>query len=198
DEAAVADILAERATLRPEGFALLTAGRITVGALSALLRTIAGAGYPIAPDQLGDLAAEPRPATVGGTRIMPAGRLGPGLLVVREERAIAGPVAAVPGAIWDNRFRLVASEAPPAGMQVSDLGNAATAVRAKSDLPAAVLRTLPALWRGGELIAVPHIGHMTGQTAAVQFLFIPPVPACGPNFVPATSNHCNFHQLSEP
>ncbi|HEX2940273.1 MAG TPA: tRNA lysidine(34) synthetase TilS, partial [Rhodopila sp.] len=88
DEAAVADILAERATLRPEGFALLTPGRITVGALSALLRTISGAGYPIAPHQLGDLAADPRPATVGGTRIMPASRLGPGLLVVREERAI--------------------------------------------------------------------------------------------------------------
>lgn len=198
DEAAIAVALAERATLRPEGFARLTRGRIPVGALSALLRAVAGAHYPAAPRQVADLAAEPRAATLGGTRILQAGRLGHGFLVVREEAAMGGPVPAVPGAVWDSRFRLVAQQMPRPGTVIAGLGDAAAGLRSVSDLPAAVLRTLPALWRDGTAVAVPHIGYMTDDAPKVRFLFAPPVPVCGPDFVPTTSNDCNFRQLGEP
>ena len=75
-------------------------------ALGALIQAIGGASYAPAPDAVAALAARPRPATLGGVRLLPAGRLGPGLLVVREAAAMAPPTAAVPGAMWDGRYRL--------------------------------------------------------------------------------------------
>ena len=52
------------------------------------------------------LAAAPRPATLAGARLLRAGRLGPGLLVVREAAAMAPPVRK-PGVVWDGRFAWV-------------------------------------------------------------------------------------------
>ena len=49
EEEEVAAELARRATIRPEGFALLSPGRISSAALSRLVRTIGGAAYPPAP-----------------------------------------------------------------------------------------------------------------------------------------------------
>ncbi len=81
--------------IRPEGFALLSPGRISAAALRCLLRTIGGARYHPSPAQITELAAQPRPATVAGVRILPAGRLGDGLLIVREEAAIGPPAPAL-------------------------------------------------------------------------------------------------------
>ena len=114
--------LAQRAAIRPEGFALLSPGRISVAALRALVRTIGGAGYPSSHTQISQLAARPEPATVAGVRILPAGRLGDGMLIVREEAAIGAAVPACDGAIWDGRFRQIARGAVPSGTSIGKLG----------------------------------------------------------------------------
>ncbi len=95
-----------------------------------------------------------RSATIAGVRILPAGRLGEGWLVVREEAALADPAPAVPGLLWDGRFRLVC--APPE-TTIGALGSDAARLRHLSPWPAAVLRVLPALRRHGVLSEVPHI-----------------------------------------
>ena len=105
--------LAQRAAIRPEGFALLSPGRISVAAFRALVQTIGGARYSPSHTQISELAARPKPATVAGVRILPAGRLGDGMLIVREEAAIAAAVPACHGAIWDGRFRQIARRHVP-------------------------------------------------------------------------------------
>jgi tRNA(Ile)-lysidine synthase len=150
-EARIAEILAARVRIYTEGFAVLSPGPLPAAALSALLRTIGGAAFPPAPAAVAALAAAPRPATLGGVRLLPAGRLGPGLLVVREAAAMAPAVAARPGAVWDGRFRVLAGAD---GLMLGPLGAAAAAARSHMSLPSAVLVTLPALRRAGVLVAV--------------------------------------------
>ena len=109
-----AALLAARAVLRPEGFALLDPAPLPPEALGALIRTIAGTTHPPRGRALAALAAAPRPATLGGVRLLPAGRLAPGrLLLVREAAQLAPPVPAEPGAVWDGRFRLAAMPPGP-------------------------------------------------------------------------------------
>jgi tRNA(Ile)-lysidine synthase len=159
DEAATAAELADRAEIRPEGFALLSTGRISEAALSTLLRIVGGAAYPPAIEQIADLAAELRAATVAGVRIMPAGRVGDGWLVLREEAAIAGPLPAAPGTVWDNRFRLTIRRGSLGGASIGKLGDDAARFRRVTELPSAVLRTLPAIRFGKVVAAVPHLGY---------------------------------------
>jgi tRNA(Ile)-lysidine synthase len=183
EEIETATELASRATIRPEGFALLSPGRIGSAALGSLVRTVGGMGYPASPDQISDLAAQPKPATVAGVRIMPAGRFGNGWLILREEAAIAEPVGAVPDMIWDNRFRVIGHHA---GTMIGKLGVDAVRFRGGSDLPSAVLRTLPALRIGKVLAAVPHLGYVSSEDdVRATVLFMPPKPVAGPCFVPA-------------
>ena len=190
EEAAIASLLAARAELRPEGFALLDPAPLPPAALGALLRVIAGADHAPAQAGLAALAAMPRPATLGGARLMPAGRLGPGrLLVLREAVRMAPPVPARPGAVWDGRFRLMpgpgSDREPRVGTRFGALGAAAAAgLRGRSALPAAVLATLPALWRDGTLLAVPTIGYdPEGLGAGPNVLFAPRWPVAGAPFL---------------
>ena len=108
-EQEVAAELAARATIRPEGFALLRPGRIGSAALASLLQSIGGAAYGPSTAQVDELAADPRPATVAGVRIIPAGRFGAGLLIVREEAAVMHSVPLRQHVTWDNRFRVTVS-----------------------------------------------------------------------------------------
>ena len=117
----VARVLAERATIRPEGYALLSPGPIEAEALAALLRCIAGAAHAPPIDRVALLARAPRPATIGGVRIVSAGRLGAGWLLVREPRAMRAAVPARRDAVWDGRFRLAAW--PPDGSGSERLGS---------------------------------------------------------------------------
>lgn len=185
EEADAADFLAAHVTLRPEGFALLPAIPMPPVALRALIATIRGSGPPPSGLAVRALAAAPRAATLGGVRLLAAGRLGPGLLAVREAAAMAPAVPARPGALWDGRFRVAAGASPSAGSVLGALG-AAAALRGAADLPSAVLRTLPALWHDGRLLAVPHLDWPDPTTCArLPLLFAPARPAgCAP-FVPA-------------
>lgn len=154
-EAESAAWIARHVRLHPGGIAALPPGPWPPAALAALLRLATGAVHAPASAALAELAAMPRPATLGGARISAArGRL----WLAREAAACAALVPASPGALWDGRFRLVA--APPAAAWLGALGGQAAALRAaRPQLPGAVLAGLPALRdAGGELVAVPHLG----------------------------------------
>ena len=178
-EEAAALWLAENATIRPQGFARIPDRPLPTAALSALIRTIGGAALPPPVAAVRALASRPGPATLAGVRIVPAGRLGAGWLIVREEAAVAPPCAAVQGMRWDNRFRLLGDV--PEGLVIGALGDDASRMRRLSDLPSSVLRTLPALRFDTMLAAVPHIAYGDGVT--VELLFDPPVLAACAAFV---------------
>jgi tRNA(Ile)-lysidine synthase len=184
-ETQAADALGRTASIRPEGFAVVANRAMPPAALGALIQAIGGAPYPPAPDAVAALAARPAPATLGGVRLLPAGRLGPGLLLVREAAAMAPPVAARPGAVWDGRYRLARDTAPPAGVTLGALGADAARLRDHSPLPAAVLRTLPALRSGAAVLAVPHLRYPDAAVCArMRVLFAPPHPAASAPFHP--------------
>jgi tRNA(Ile)-lysidine synthase len=185
-DVAIAAALARQVAFDAAGFALLSPGPIEPAALAAVLRTIAGAAHSPAAAAVAELARRPRPSTLGGVRLLPAGRLGPGLLAVREAAAMAPPLPAEPGACWDGRFRLATSRRPPAGATLGAVGADSRLVRRASNLPSIVLQTLPALRVGGALHAVPHIGWPDPAVcASTTLLFAPPVPAAPAPFVPA-------------
>lgn len=183
---AIAAYLAAHVAIRPEGFAVLPPGPMPPETLAAIIAAI-GAGARPNGAAVAALAAAPRPATIGGVRLLPAGKYGPGLLAVREASAVAPPVPAVAGAVWDARFRLAADAAPPRGAMLGALGMHASALRRASRLPAAVLQVLPALFdAGGGLIAVPPIGWPNEAACApLTPLFAPPLPAAPSPFVPS-------------
>ena len=179
----VASTLAECVALRPEGFAMLSGQPIAPGVLAALVQTIAGAPFPPATRAVSVLAAAPKPATLAGIRLMPAGRLGTGLLAVREPAGMASPIPAQPGAIWDGRFRLGAETRVPSGATLGALGDDAARFRRLSPLPSAVLRSLPAVRCGSVLLAVPHLPYPDRNGwECFPVLFSPPRPAAAAPF----------------
>ena len=106
---AAADELAGKVAFFPEGYAVLAPRPISVPALQAVLRVVNGRPYAPSASQVTDIAAAPRPCTVAGVRLMPAGRRGPAgaLLVVRESAAMLECA----GQIWDGRFRMAGADA---------------------------------------------------------------------------------------
>jgi tRNA(Ile)-lysidine synthase len=186
EEAETAAELARHATVRPEGFAIVSSGKISPAALSRLIRTIGGGSYPPNPASVIKLAEQLRPATVAGVRITHGGRLGDGWLIIREEAAIMAPRAALADIIWDHRFKLPATVNFPAGAMVGKLGSDAAAFKKQSDLPSRVLRTLPAVRFGKDLAAVPFLHYAAdNKFRSLVMLFAPRVPAAGLAFQPA-------------
>jgi tRNA(Ile)-lysidine synthase len=200
EDSCISACLADRVSLRPEGFCLLSQGQphsdrgIDPRVLAAVLQAIAGAPFPPPTRSTTALAAAPRPATLAGTRLLPAGRLGPGLLVVREAAAMASPVPALPGAVWDGRFRLGAETRVPSGAMLGALGTDAAWLRRSSPLhrthwlPAVVLQTLPAVRLDGRLLAVPHLRYPDASVCAtIPLMFSPPRPAAAAPFLGANA-----------
>ena len=181
--------LAARVELHPEGYAVLGPEGLSAPALACLLRTLAGAPYAPAPGQVAALAAALRPATLGGVRVLRAGRLGPGWLLTREPAALGPPVPAGSGAVWDGRFRLAGPDVPPDAW-IGPLGGRAKALRALPGaraVPASVLATLPSVWLHDELFDVPHLGYRGHDSAGrLSFAFVPSLPLAGAPFAPAS------------
>lgn len=155
--AGYAATLADRASLYPEGYGLLSPGPIDPAVLALLLRAISGRDHAPSPPLVAALAATLRPATLGGVQVLPAGRLGPGWLLVREAAAMAPPVTLRAGSVWDGRFRVGGAVA--AGATLGALGDDSALFRRHSGLPSAVLRSLPAIRRAGALSAVPFLAY---------------------------------------
>ena len=84
------------------------------------------------------------------------------LWIVRENRNLETlPLALGQHRLWDGRFEVRLEAGPAHGASVAALGEAGwRAVRAdaRAAPPARVRQTLPALWRDGELLAVPALG----------------------------------------
>ena len=180
-EVEVAWFLGAAAAFHPEGFALLPAQPMAPAALGAIIAAIGGRAWPPARSALAALAEAPRPATLAGVRLTAAGRLGPGLLAVREPAAMGPAVRARPGACWDGRFRMAVAATPPEGALIGPVGKAAASLRGITALPASVLRTLPALWVDGCLAAVPHLDWPDSPACAgVRLVFAPPRAATAP------------------
>lgn len=178
--------LAARVSLHPEGYARLTPGPLPPEALARVLASVAGRRFPPPLDQVAPLAAAPRAATLGGARLLPAGRLGEGWLAIREAAAMQPRVPAADGAEWDGRFRLRLAGQDSAGLSFGALGPAAAGLRAKLRRPAALLATLPAIWRGDDLMAVPHLGYAThADMAAMAAEFVPSWPLSAGPFQPS-------------
>ncbi|MDD2875801.1 MAG: tRNA lysidine(34) synthetase TilS [Acidiphilium sp.] len=165
-----AGFLARNASIHPAGFAILRAESAPHEALAALIRTLGGATHPARRDAIARLAGSLHAATLGGVRIMRAGRFGDGWLLCREPVACAPPIAAIPGATWDRRFRI--RTVPSQANQLGKLGMFAPAFRACSSLPSVVLRGLPAFFRDGVVVAVPHCG----TDAIATLTNAPPLP----------------------
>ncbi|MDP3417111.1 tRNA lysidine(34) synthetase TilS [Falsiroseomonas sp.] len=181
-QAAVAARLARAAMLSEHGFArldLAALGRdeVAIAALGGLLRLIGGADYAPAAGAVAGLLAR-QAGTLGGARLTRQG------LLLREEAAMAPPTPARDGAIWDGRFRL--SGAPSPGLMLGALGAAGARLDRPGWLPAAVLRTLPALWRLAAndrdtvLVAVPALSYPGPETSfGIRMRFAPPGGAVG-------------------
>lgn len=184
-DAAAAAVLAERVEMRPEGFAILSPGAIAPEVLAELLRVVAGAAFAPGLERVAGLAADLRPMTLWGARLLPAGRLGDGWLVVREAAGLAPPMAALESGLWDGRFRPCFMGAPPEGLMVGALGADAARFRRRAGLPSVVLATLPALRCGNILVAVPHLRYSAHSTLTeARMLFDPPRPMASAPFFP--------------
>jgi tRNA(Ile)-lysidine synthase len=185
-EASSSTALAAGVAIRPEGFAVLAGTPLPPEALAALVRVIGGGHYATGTGQIAALASRPAAGTIAGVRLLPAGRLGPGWLLVREAAAMAPQVPAEPGAVWDNRFRLSARAVPGPGAMLGPLGDDAARFRRQSSLPAAILRTLPAVRRGNVLVSVPHLSYPDSVACGgTPVLFAPVQPVSGAAFAPA-------------
>jgi tRNA(Ile)-lysidine synthase len=179
---ALARVLAARASLFPGGYAVVTPGPIEPQALALLLRAISGQTFAPPPAAVARLAQALRPATLGGVQILPAGRLGPGWLLVREDAAMAPPAPVEANAAWDGRVRVTGGVMRPRET-LGALGAEAAAFR-HCGLPSAVLRTLPAVRRDGVLSAVqlpPYINRNGDRPEII--LRHDASPACGAPFM---------------
>jgi len=183
-EAATACWLAQHAVIRPEGFVYLDALACPPEALSALIQTIGGHLYPAASASIASLATALRPATLAGTQLMKANGA-PGFLLLREHAAIAPQVEARENTVWDQRFRVTRRGLLPDHATIGALGRDAARLRDRTELPAAVLRTLPAIRAGGALLHVPFLrpSRLDLDTGTV-LTFNPPRPAAGALFRP--------------
>ncbi len=182
--------LAGSASMRPGGFALLPPGLVPAGALAGLIRAVGAGSYPPPPAAIEEMLRRPCACTLAGTRLMPAGRLGAGWVLLREQGLIGPDLDAAPGTLWDRRYRLASNpdrRTDLAGLVMSAVGADQAALRAGSGrcapaaaLPGAVVASLPALRRAGRLVAVPHL-LWTNEPGlgGLRFRLMPPSPAIG-------------------
>jgi tRNA(Ile)-lysidine synthase len=188
-ERAVASVLARRVHMAPEGYAVVTPRAVPAEALAALLRAVGGADWAPSPRAVAMLAARLRPATLGGVRVLPAGRLHPGgWLLVREAAATAPPRPVADGTVWDGRFWLEAAENLPGDVTIGPLGTDAAQCRDASDLPAAALHGMPAIRQRGKLVMAPCLRYAAEwRDAWMHAVWVPPGPvAAAPFAAPGT------------
>lgn len=175
-ELPLAQLLARGAIPDPAGFirfdpATLADAPEELGlrALAAMLMAVGGADYPPRLERLERLYREiaaglTRGRTLGGCRIVPHRGA---LLVCREAKAVAAPVAAPPGTRvhWDGRFSLHLSPDDPPNLSVGALGMVKVNNSARL-LPAAARIGIAALRDDRGIIAVPALGYRRPGEAA--------------------------------
>ena len=207
-EEATCALLGRAAALYPSGYCLLdpagfaaAPAAIARRALARILMCVGGAPYPPRGHRLERLFAALRGGSLGGGRTLLGCRVVPirgALLFCREARSTARAIAIAPGeeVLWDGRFvvraRASGAVAAPARpiLIVRTLGRegwaeiAGAATGARSLLvPAPARATLPALWRGRRVAAVPPLDYraedLLGDYGAISAHFRP-AQALGP------------------
>lgn len=182
-ESALAEALGRGAAIHPEGYATVERGALSETVLSALVWSLSGQEYPPSPGAVARAVAAGRPASLHGVVLR---RWRGSWLVAREPASVAGPVAALPGAVWDKRFRLLPGTEVPPGAEFGALGEESARLRSFSPLWAIVLRTLPTVRHDGALFAVPHLLYPSPERCErVAVAFCPGHTAAGAPFVSA-------------
>ncbi len=189
-EDAVAAVLARAAVLHAAGYCILdlaplraAPADVALRAMARILICIGGREYPPRLERLERLLAwlfdedRGRGRTLSGCRILTRK---PGLLICREPAAASAVIAAQGSVYWDNRFRLRLEGQG----EVRRLGAAgwrqatrdAPALKS-TPIPAPARPSLPAIWRAGELLAVPHLDYRRrGTIPVVKIWFSPKRP----------------------
>jgi tRNA(Ile)-lysidine synthase len=202
----VASWLAAHARIDPAGFVIVARAVLAQApdsirrrAVRDIVRSVGGRDYPPREARLDGLLGRLEAGlgagrTLGGCRIVP---WRDAVLICRELRAIEDAVPLVPGrpVLWDRRFRVELSGAAPA-LVVRALGQAGSRALAalppistRRQLPAPVRPSLPSMWHGEELVAVPHLGAIMpalARTARLGVCFSPAWPLAGAPFHAAT------------
>lgn len=88
-EGADGEWLGRHATLYPEGFVVLRAMPPAASLLGRIIQAVAGSAHPPREAALARWIADPRPATLGGAHLRPAGRLGVGGWLIAPEMSDA-------------------------------------------------------------------------------------------------------------
>lgn len=152
----LAATLAETGIWHPAGWVFLDHSGIRNDVLSVLIRLISGRRYRPSREAVEALVLR-QEGTLGGVIMKAAGRFGNGVILMREERAVGMSVAAHSGAVWDGRWRYEGANLPD-DCFIAALADGAAGLNAKLlGLPLAALRTLPAIWRKGEVIGLPDV-----------------------------------------
>ncbi|MHA1114293.1 MAG: tRNA lysidine(34) synthetase TilS [Alphaproteobacteria bacterium] len=189
-EASSARLLARAVEIRPEGFAILDRAiwreappEIAAHALTRLILAVGGGAYPprgARRARLGGVLRAPvfdSGRTLGGCRFLPRGKNG--VLICREPSAAGARVDLAPREeiVWDRRFGV---RRGPAGgtLTVARLGRGGWAQLVEvapetrfGALPAPVRASLPALFSGARLMAVPHLGFSQARVGHVDIRF---------------------------
>ncbi len=208
-ERATAGLLARAVTIYPTGHAIVDRAAIAVApaeiglrALSRIVTCIGGRAYAPRRERLERLYARwpddglGRGTTLGGCLLSPRRA---GVLVAREPQAIHQRLAvSTPSeTIWDGRFRISVGTARSAGrasLVVAVLGRDGWSRLAERRpalreiaIPGRVRHGLPALWSGGRVVCVPHLGYRADARSGRQeirctALFWPRQPLAGAEF----------------
>lgn len=195
-EAMVSALLAACAAPHPAGFVRLdpmplcaAPPEIGLRALSRVLACAGGAEHGPRMERLERLWQAlrdglDRPRSLAGCLLLPQRDA---LLVCREPRAVAEPVAAQPGGevVWDGRFRATFAGRPDPAARLGALGAegfravaAAQPAIARPAFPARLRATLPALWDERGVSAVPHLRYNRSEEGVTiaRLLFCPRRP----------------------
>ena len=204
-EAATARVCAGTVSLYPSGYATVDSARLIqeqpeVGlwVLAAIITAVGGRVYGPRSERLDRLYRSVRDNEISRARTLAGCRVGPwrgGLMVSREMAAASGAVRVPPdgGTLrWDRRFRADFPSQRPENLWLGALGHEGmaqirSAVPALADaIPGVVRPTVPTIWRGDTVLAVPHLGYKRFGDDAVASLakiaFMPPQPMCQPEF----------------
>lgn len=202
-DGAAFDLLSSSVRMYPQGYAEidtkpLSASPREIGlrALSMVLKHVGGAGYAPRFDRLNSVFDALRQNDLTRGRTLAGCHLAGQTDVVRVIRELRHidrmALKAGAGVLWDGRFdvRLRKRRGVDAdGLSVAAMGRAGWSdirrqIRENERrnfndtpppiLPSRVRQTLPALWRGADLLAVPHLGfarEATGRAFCAEFRF---------------------------
>ncbi len=186
------DLMSDAVVWHEAGFAWIDRARlarapeeIALRVLRQVLKTVGGLDYPPRHDRLIRLAdmllsdTEMRVRTLGSCRVGPLAD-GVTALITRETRHPGAPVALEPGdvSVWDERFQVsLPWDSHSGGVQALGqegvLALKRQGILVQETLPVACGPSLPSLWCGDQLMAVPHLGYDPADTG-FQAVFLTP------------------------